>query len=940
MRKRKILSAILSVLLILCMLPAAVFAEGAGQPLDGKLRLNAPASSGTVLRADYGRVTPEGMTDDCFTFQWYRKDGQEKTELGTDSSYTVSDQDLGYQIMLVVTGMEEFGISGALTAVSNPVTASAQEAEALLQAQPDQYDVAYTEPDQAQQPADGEIPSGEEVYYGDSYSDDVEYSGGETVVDGDESIGGEEIGEDVSGDELYFGEESMNEEAGYEDDLSGEGQISGDEEMWPEESAVFPEGEMESQDESWDGEAESQPESEGAENGEIWNETGEVVWTQLEQEDPEGDQKLLDEAAGLQVLEPEEDPEPEEELEPEEEAGPALSVTTDREDQVLDFGQVSADSITDTPMQYAQITNTGSETLYFSEIHPEHFMADDISVLEPGQTVEVFVQPREGLEPGTYSDTIVYTADNGETAQFQAQVEILAGTLNGDEPVEVSVEPATYAFPTVLENEDGTYTVPDAAVFQLTATGEIDFTSLEVVGQENSVFTASAVSDTGSFTIQPDSLTEVDYEEDITETFTVMNTGMETPPTVTVSFRVDCRNPLISVTDPESAALDFGTLTVGYSPAPEKEVVVKNTGNIPVTLTAAGSDSFEIILPEDIELDPGEEAIAVITLKEELPVTALTTENVIFGTEYEATDIEVACSYAVEAAATPTPAATPVPTATPVPEAEKLLKVYSAGEITGLPNGTDKSVTGLTLPSKVAIETTKGRKTAAVTWDVAASAYNPASVSSQTFVVNGRITLPNGVQQNNVSLATSAKVTVNGYTPYRPADADTYLTGISSSSYYTTDSQISFQAVGGGMNRDAVAREGDIQYVPSGWKVLDTRPFMDTTYKSTFRIKQAGDYTLTVTFDEKTYSANGQWTKTGKQISRSVNFHVAQGQTVTATPDPGVTGTGNAADEKNATTQKAAVQTGDDTNILPFVVILILAILCIAGILVYRNKKK
>ena len=71
-----------------------------------------------------------------------------------------------------------------------------------------------------------------------------------------------------------------------------------------------------------------------------------------------------------------------------------------------------------------------------------------------------------------------------------------------------------------------------------------------------------------------------------------------------------------------------------------------------------------------------------------------------------------------------------------------------------------------------------------------------------------------------------------------------------------------------------------------------------------------------------------------------MNFHVAQGQTVTATPDPGVTGTGNAADEKNATTQKAAVQTGDDTNILPFVVILILAILCIAGILVYRNKKK
>lgn len=931
MRKRRILSAILSVLLILCMLPAAVFAEGAGQPLDGKLRLNAPASSGAVLRADYDKVTPEGMTDDCFSFQWYRKDGQEQTELGTDSSYTVSDQDLGYQIVLVVTGMEEFGISGTLTAVSNPVTASAQEAEALLQAQPDQYDVAYTAPDNAQLPADGEIPSGEEVYYGDIYSDDGEYYGGEIAVDGDESIGGEESGVDYSGDEMLFGEENMDEETGYEEGLSGEGQISGGEEMWPEESAVFPEGEIESQDENWDLGSENQPESEGSENGEIWNETEEVVWTQLEQDDPEGDQKLLDEAAGLEVPEPEADPEPEEET------GPVLTVQTDREDHVLDFGVVSASDIAGTPMQYAKITNNGSETLYFSEIHPEHFMADDISVLEPGQTEEVFVQPREGLEPRTYTDTIVYTADNGETAQFQAQVEIQSGTLSGDEPVEVSVEPTSYAFPTVLENEDGTYTVPDAAVFQLTATGEIDFTSLEVVGPENSVFTASAVSDTGSFTIQPDSLTEADYEEDITETFTVMNTDMETPPTVTVSFRVDCRSPLISVIDPESAALDFGTLTVGYT-APSEEVVVKNTGNVPVTLTADGSDSFEVILPDDFELDPEEEAIVEIWLKEGLPVTETVTENVKIGTEDDTASVEVACSYAVEAAATPTPTVTPAPTATPVPEAEKLLKVYSAGEITGLPNGTDKSVTGLTLPSKVAIETTKGRKTAAVTWDVAASAYNPASVSSQTFVVNGWIILPDGVQQNNVSLATSAKVTVNAYSPYRPADADTYLTGISSSSYYTTDSEISFQVVGGGMNRDAVAREGDIQYVPSGWKVLDTRPFMDTTYKSTFRIKQAGDYTLTVTFDEKTYSANGQWDKTGKQISRSVNFHVAQGQTVTATPNPSVTGTESA--NKNATTQKSAVQTGDDTNILPFVVILILAILCIAGILVYRNKKK
>ena len=49
---------IMAIMMVLCMLPAAVFAEGAGQPLGGTLQINAPASVGAVLRADFSKVTP------------------------------------------------------------------------------------------------------------------------------------------------------------------------------------------------------------------------------------------------------------------------------------------------------------------------------------------------------------------------------------------------------------------------------------------------------------------------------------------------------------------------------------------------------------------------------------------------------------------------------------------------------------------------------------------------------------------------------------------------------------------------------------------------------------------------------------------------------------------------------------------------------------------
>lgn len=90
-----------------------------------------------------------------------------------------------------------------------------------------------------------------------------------------------------------------------------------------------------------------------------------------------------------------------------------------------------------------------------------------------------------------------------------------------------------------------------------------------------------------------------------------------------------------------------------------------------------------------------------------------------------------------------------------------------------------------------------------------------------------------------------------------------------------------------------------------------------------------GNYTLTVTYNQQQFDGSN-WVNTGTQDTKQVNFTVNAAPNQTLTP---------AADKTDAN-QKNAVKTGGNTPILPFVIILIVAIVLIAGILVYRNKKK
>lgn len=160
------------------------------------------------------------------------------------------------------------------------------------------------------------------------------------------------------------------------------------------------------------------------------------------------------------------------------------------------------------------------------------------------------------------------------------------------------------------------------------------------------------------------------------------------------------------------------------------------------------------------------------------------------------------------------------------------------------------------MPSAVTIETTNGKEKAAVSWDVKNCSYNVKSTEQQTFTVKGTVTLPNGVQNpDNVSLHTYVKVSVKAYSPKLASADNNQITGISVNGGYTTQSRISFTAVGAGMNNTS-PRKGDTRYVPLNWTVINTNSWDRAPYTGTFGLAQSGDYTLSVVFKQQKFDGS------------------------------------------------------------------------------------
>ena len=255
-----------------------------------------------------------------------------------------------------------------------------------------------------------------------------------------------------------------------------------------------------------------------------------------------------------------------------------------------------------------------------------------------------------------------------------------------------------------------------------------------------------------------------------------------------------------------------------------------------------------------------------------------------------------------------------------------LTGIINPSDISGVPNGAPKNAAGLLLPGAVVITTTSGNMSAAVAWDTAGCKYDPALKSPQSFTVYGKVTLPDGVQNDDgIQLVSAVRVTVTGRSPVIPDPSGNQITGIYNGQVFTTDYKITFCASGAGYENTAPV-EGDIRYVPWIWNVVEDRTWECEPFSGQFRIGRAGNYILTVTFLQQCFDGS-TWANTGGQDVKTVSFSVQGGKPATMTPVPGVRNT---------------PRTGDDNNYIVLIIALAAAaaaIAAVAVILVKRRKK-
>lgn len=973
MKPKKILSVLMAMLMALSLLPSLVFAsEAQAVKLDGKLKIKGTASVGSVLRAEYKKVIPEGITDEDVTFQWSRKTGDELTEVGKEKTYTLVQDDMGSRIQLKITGNEELGFTGELKALSVEVVA---EGETPAPDEDDEDDL--TQQDVQIPEATGEGASDADVdVQGDAQDTDIPEAGDDTQ---DANI--PETGDDTQDTDIP--------EAG--DDAQ---------------DANIPEA----SDDGTTGAAQDIPAD--TDNSAI----------QINNEETLNIPETTDADAPELTY--------------------SAEVSMDNSTGVLDFGSAEAGYTQLPGEQYVTITNTGTGDLNFTSVSPEHFMVQDITEpLKAGESVNVWVQPREGIPAGIYKDTITYTTEEGAQASFEADFTVNEAAQvtdgNGEDTNapqdQQKTDPAPSVTPDVAAGTALTFDPVTAGYTELPAGKTVSFSNQAGTAEAQlkavldagaqAAFTAAFSADTlaagatesSVLTVQPVAgLTAGTYSGNVT----VQVNGVDFA-TYPVSLTVNAPAAASLAADPASGStLAFDSVKEGYAAAPDaKSVTVSNSGNAAANLTAvldeAGQNAFTAALSQ-ASIAGGESAILAVQPKMGLKagtytgqVSVLNDGNVVFTYTFSLTvapadvfglsvnpsivdfgtvkagyteapqagtvtvknegnttinlkqptggDFEVGALSAVtlapgeSATFTVRPktglaeglfdqdivvasdnSQTSVKAILTVAKAEvKLTGITKPSQITGLANGTKKSAKALKLPETVVISTTNGKMKASVKWDVNGSSYDPDSTDAQTFTVKGTVTLPSGVTNpDQISTIVSAKVSVNGRSAVLADPSGNTIAGIDPNAAYTTATKITVTANGAGMNNTDPGT-GDTRYIPASWKVLEERKWEQAPYSATFRMAKAGSYTMTVVFNQQKYDGSN-WVNTGAQDAKQVNFNVSQADGQDLTP---------AANRTDAN-QKNAVRTGDNTPIMTFVIILVVAVICIIGVVVYRKKKK
>ena len=383
----------------------------------------------------------------------------------------------------------------------------------------------------------------------------------------------------------------------------------------------------------------------------------------------------------------------------------------------------------------------------------------------------------------------------------------------------------------------------------------------------------------------------------------------------TITATVTVQDISHDLTPNPNETLDFATAKKGYSAVDARTITYTNNGNVPeiVIMPVSQSGNYEITTEDSLTLAPNGEGRITFSVRPKAGLAVGSyTETIKVATEsgFEAT--------------TPISAAFQV-----IKDTATITKIQQPSAVSGLPNGTKKSASSLNLPSAVVIETTAGNMKAAVSWNVKGSSYRQSATDEQNFTVSGTITLPDGVDNdNNLNLATSIDVNVKAYSPKMASAENNTITGIDYNGVYTTQSKISFTAVGAGMDNTS-PRKGDTRYEPKSWTVLNNTLGWDAApYTASFGLAKSGDYTLKVNFEQQKYDGNS-WQPTNTTDTRQVSFSITKAN-VTA---PG-------ANLTPAISKTGAVKTGDSTQILPFICILIIAAGAIGGVVFYKKKNK
>lgn len=999
MKKSRVLAVIMAVLMMVTLLPSMVFATAAPSgTLDGKLKVKGTLAIGSTLSADYSKVKPEGITDDNVSFSWSLKDGDLLTEVGTDKTYKIDEKDLGLPIVLKITGKEETGVSGELTVTTQEVSETEEEAKALAEKKKEEAKAAGEDPDAEESEASESSENTPDTEAGTSEEPDS--------AQPEETIEPAEETESADAQENTHVQENtdVQEPADTQE---------------PAENSVI----------------EVNGEQSGPQNADEADTSGD---SQTETPDS------ADTAADAS--------------EKNEEPTYSASAYTEDGSGILDFGSVE-EGYTEIPeAQMVTITNNGTGDLNFKEIAPENFMAADINdaPLKSGESVTVWVKPREGLKAGEYKDLITYQTEEGADVFFEADFTVKEPENKKAEdhenneqtdPGETS-DPAAEkiykltADPTELPFDDLTAGYEKVETTSTVTIKNEGTEAVTLVQPESEFFDIAPVSEVESsgniqlaqggeqtFTVQPKLGLSAKDDPYVEELVFASDESTEASATVTASVMVKTETPkTVTATVKPEGPLKFGTLEQGYETAPDAQpVTLENTGTEAIRIQLSAPEDYEVGEPSAEVLNPGDKAatftvqpktglqagdhsdtisvtdqntgntLAEIRLEftvsepepevnpglsvtdslefgtkeegyKELPdaktVTVTNTGNTkivlkqpssnaytigtLSATELEAgdnatfsvqpvsglsqgeylEDIVIANDANVEAYVNVHFSVTKKKTDNSK-KANNLTGIKKPSDIKDLPNGTQKTQKALKLPGTVKITTTKGEQKASVKWDVKGSSYDPSSAERQIFNVKGTVILPEGVKNpNKISTVIAVSITVNGYQGTEAAASDNKITGIDSNGKYDTNTKITFTAAGAGMD-NTNPRKGDTRYQPKSWKITETRTWDGEPYTATFRVSKPGKYTLKVTFGQQKYDGSS-WKDTGTQSESTVTFTVSQAAVLTATPSPAVT----------QTNQKSAVQTGDSTPIMTFVIILIVAVVCIGGILVYRRKKK